>query len=69
LHGQHWEQVPRVESLIVEETIAEVRMRRSLVALLLALTALFVSCPEPVTPTTNDGVWDSSNWDSTAVWK
>ncbi len=44
-------------------------MRRSLVALLLALTVLFVSCPEPVTPTSNDGAWDSSNWDSTAVWQ
>lgn len=44
-------------------------MRRNLVALLLALTVLLVSCPEPVAPVSNDGVWDSSNWDSTAVWK
>lgn len=44
-------------------------MRRNLVALLLALAVLLVSCPEPVTPPSNDGVWDSSNWDSTAVWK
>jgi hypothetical protein len=44
-------------------------MRRSLVALLLALTVLLVSCPDPPQPASNDGVWDSSNWDSTAVWK
>lgn len=45
-------------------------MRRSLVALLLALAVLLVSCPaDPAPPPNNDGVWDSSNWDSTAVWK
>ena len=44
-------------------------MKRSLVALLLMLTVLLVSCPDPAPPPSNDGVWDGSNWDSTAVWK
>jgi hypothetical protein len=44
-------------------------MRKSLVALLFALVMVLVSCLPHEEPTSQDAQWDSSQWDSTAVWK
>jgi hypothetical protein len=35
---------------------------------LLGLLVLMAACGNPQ-PSTTDGTWDSSQWDSTAVWK
>jgi hypothetical protein len=43
-------------------------MKKELVGVLIVLVLLLTSCPQPPVVDT-DGTWDSSNWDSTVVWR
>jgi uncharacterized membrane protein len=43
--------------------------KRWLIGLILLLTVGLVACPGTPPPNDNAGVWDTSTWDSGAVWK